>query len=127
MILSAVIGRGSVMGAATDAGSAWIIRVSLTLGLTITSLAYAIGHDRGGHIAALLLLTSPSHVNAHCCSVQCNMMFLYTLQHGATPIVTLLPFQATMHSSNFQCHAHLPYCPFYCSAHHYTAYQHIAW
>lgn len=56
MILFVVIGCGSAMGVAKDAGSAWILQVSLTFGLAITSLAYAIGHYSGGHINCAVTL-----------------------------------------------------------------------
>eukprot|EP00927_Polykrikos_kofoidii_P058971 TRINITY_DN5392_c0_g1_i12.p1 TRINITY_DN5392_c0_g1~~TRINITY_DN5392_c0_g1_i12.p1 ORF type:complete len:315 (-),score=34.04 TRINITY_DN5392_c0_g1_i12:153-1034(-) len=50
MTLFVVIGCGSAMGIAQEAGSAWVLQVSLTFGLAISSLAYAVGHISGGQI-----------------------------------------------------------------------------
>lgn len=56
MTLFVIIGCGSAMGIAKQEGSAWILQVSLTFGLAITSLAYAIGHYSGGHINVAVTL-----------------------------------------------------------------------
>jgi len=50
MTLFVFIGCGSAMGIAKEPGSAWVLQVSLTFGLAISSLAYAVGHYSGGHI-----------------------------------------------------------------------------
>eukprot|EP00927_Polykrikos_kofoidii_P081012 TRINITY_DN780_c0_g1_i3.p1 TRINITY_DN780_c0_g1~~TRINITY_DN780_c0_g1_i3.p1 ORF type:complete len:304 (-),score=33.61 TRINITY_DN780_c0_g1_i3:168-1079(-) len=50
MTLFVVTGCGSAMSIAKEAGSAWVLQVSLTFGLAISSLAYAIGHISGGQI-----------------------------------------------------------------------------
>jgi len=56
MTLFVVIGCGSAMGVAKEPGSAWVLQVSLTFGLAISSLAYAIGHYSGGHINCAVTL-----------------------------------------------------------------------
>merc|ERR550514_1532920 len=50
MALFVVIGCGSAMSIAKEPGSAWVLQVSLSFGLAITMLAYAIGHYSGGQI-----------------------------------------------------------------------------
>jgi len=50
MTLFVLVGCGSAMGVAKEPGSAWVLQVSLTFGLAISSLAYAVGHYSGGHI-----------------------------------------------------------------------------
>jgi len=56
MTLFVVIGCGSAMGIAKEEGSAWVLQVSLTFGLAITSLAYAVGHYSGGQINCAVTL-----------------------------------------------------------------------
>merc|ERR1719205_431287 len=56
MTLFVVIGCGSAMGIAKEPGSAWIFQVSLTFGVAITVLAYAIGHYSGGQINCAVTL-----------------------------------------------------------------------
>jgi len=48
MTLFVIIGCGSAMGVAKEAG--WVLQVSLSFGLAITSLAYAVGKYSGGQI-----------------------------------------------------------------------------
>eukprot|EP00933_Yihiella_yeosuensis_P078968 TRINITY_DN909_c0_g1_i3.p1 TRINITY_DN909_c0_g1~~TRINITY_DN909_c0_g1_i3.p1 ORF type:complete len:337 (-),score=75.00 TRINITY_DN909_c0_g1_i3:236-1144(-) len=50
MTLFVIIGCGSAMSIAKEPGSAWVLQVSLTFGLAITSLAYAVGHYSGAQI-----------------------------------------------------------------------------
>jgi len=56
MTLFVVIGCGSAMGIAKEEGSAWVFQVSLTFGLAIASLAYAVGHYSGGQINCAVTL-----------------------------------------------------------------------
>jgi len=56
MTLFVVVGCGSAMGIAGADGSAWILSVSLTFGLTITALAYTHGAFSGGHINCAVTL-----------------------------------------------------------------------
>jgi len=50
MTLFVTIGCGCAMGIAKEPGSAWVLQVSLTFGLAITSLAYSVGAYSGGQI-----------------------------------------------------------------------------
>lgn len=50
MTLFIWVGCGSAMSIAKKDGSAWVLQVSLAFGLTITVLAYTIGHYSGAHI-----------------------------------------------------------------------------
>jgi len=56
MTLFVVIGCGSAMGIAKEEGSAWVLQVSLTFGLAISSLAYGVGHYSGGQINCAVTL-----------------------------------------------------------------------
>merc|ERR1719453_2634263 len=50
MTLFVTISCGSAMSVAKSEGSAWVLQVALTFGLSISALAYAIGHYSGGQI-----------------------------------------------------------------------------
>lgn len=50
MTLFVIIGCGSAMGVANQAGYAWVLQVALTFGIAISVLAYSIGHISGGQI-----------------------------------------------------------------------------
>lgn len=54
MTLFVIIGCGSAMMVAKDAG--WVLQVSLTFGLAITSLAYTVGHWSGAQINCAVTL-----------------------------------------------------------------------
>lgn len=65
MTLFVIIGCGSAMGIAKEPGSAWVLQVSLSFGLAITSLAYSVGAYSGGQIncAVTLGLVLVGHVS----------------------------------------------------------------
>merc|ERR1719440_2079919 len=68
MTLFVIIGCGSAMGIAKEAGSAWIFQVALAFGLGITVLAYAFGKYSGGQINCAVTLALV--ISGHCSIMQ---------------------------------------------------------
>mmetsp|Transcript_99216 Transcript_99216/g.305879 ORF Transcript_99216/g.305879 Transcript_99216/m.305879 type:complete len:349 (-) Transcript_99216:19-1065(-) len=56
MTLYVIMGCGSAMAIAKDAGSAWVLQVALVFGLSVTTLYFGLGHYSGGQMNCALTL-----------------------------------------------------------------------